>query len=235
MFANKINFLLLLFVAIPGNAPAQIEPARLNFIQDVLFQTEYWATPNRHCKRWVTGPRLSVFGSQDRHPKVVENVVKQLNSCLPDNKQIKILSPDDQEATLKLYFVKQNEMRKLAEKNEFEFDSLNWGYFYSWWNPNYEIERSLVMIAEDKLSGYRLHHFVLEEVTQALGFPGDSHRFTDSVFYEDRDKREYGKATRLSNHDRQLIQFHYRYNKPGDIPIQVGLNIAKYMQESDSR
>ena len=234
MFANKFFFLLLLSVSIPACVAAQIESANIHFMQDVLFHTEYQVTPDRYCKQWATAPKLSVFGSQSRHPRVVENVVKQLNSCLPSDKQIQILRPESGDATLKLYFVKHSEMRGLAEQNEFQFETENWGYFYNWWNNKYEIERAMVMIAENKISGNRLHHFVLEEVTQSLGFPGDSHRFPDSVFYEDRDKREYGKATKLSKQDSALIRFHYRYNKIGDIPIQVGLNLAKYLQESGS-
>lgn len=232
MFANKIIFLLPLSVAMSSFASAQLKKDHLNFIQDVLFHTEYQTTPNRHCKRWESRPRLSVFGNQDRHPKVVENVVDQLNSCLPENQQIMVLPPESEGATLKLYFVKHNEIRALADQNGFEFDTVNWGCFYCWWNRDYVIERSIVMIAEDKLSGYRLHHFVLEEVTQSLGFPGDSHRLADSVFYEDRDKREFGKTTKLSKQDRELIRFHYQHNRPGDIPIQVGLNMAKNWRKS---
>ena len=104
--------------------------------------------------------------------------------------------------------------------------------FYIWWNSDYEIERAAVLIATDKLSGYRLHHYLLEEITQSLGFPGDSDRSNKSVFFENKKEKKYGKATNLSSKDRDLIRLHYFFNSPGDSPVQVGLNFAKFLSET---
>jgi hypothetical protein len=86
----------------------------------------------------------------------------------------------------------------------------------------------VVLIATDRSSGRRLNHFVLEEVTQALGFPGDSKRFEKSVFYEDASKNRYGRATNLSKLDKRLIEFHYTHNRVGQTPLETGLKMAKH-------
>lgn len=211
-----------------STAEAQLDQRTVRFVEDVLFEAEYDIRPQRFCKLWSSAPRLSTFGPDNQHPRVIKNVVKQLNECLPDKIEIEILSPGDESATLKIYFVPLDDFPQIAEANGFQAVENNWGFFYTSWNYQFEIEKAVVMIATDKLSGSRLHHFALEEITQSLGFVGDSKRFEKSVFFENADQRKYGSATNFSTLDKKLIRFHYKHNQPGDTPVEVGMRMAKH-------
>ena len=230
MFQNPVYFFLALqfsTFATLSTANAQLDQQTVRFVEDVLFNTEFELNPRRFCKLWKQAPTLSTFGPDDHHPKVINNVVKQLNECLPENLAIEVLSPNDRNATLKVYFVPLSSFPEIAAENNFEVVENNWGFFATNWNYKYEIENAVVLIATDKLSGTRLNHFVLEEITQSLGFPGDSKRFEKSIFFENAALRKFGRATNLSRLDQKLVRFHYRYNQAGDTPIEVGIKMAK--------
>lgn len=226
---NLRVFLFLLFCFPTSDSVAQLDQSKIQFVDDVLFRSEYKSRPDQFCKMWVRAPMLSVFGTGNLHENVVSSVVKQLNSCLPVDRQIEILPNSSPNATFKIYFAPKEKLGQIAEDNEFTFVDENLGFFYSYWNSNHEIQRSVVLIAEDRLSGYRLHHYVLEEITQALGFPGDTTLDPKSVFYEIQEQQKYGNATRLGLTDQELIRFHYSFNKPGETQMKVGLNLAKYL------
>ena len=230
MLKNTFLSLVPIFIVslISSTAIAQLDKQTIRFCEDVLFETEFTERPERFCKLWKTGAKLSTFGERDHHPRVINNAVKQLNQCLPPNRQIEILEPNDQSATLKVYFTTLDKFPEIAEQHGFESVDNNWGFFYTTWNAEYEIENAVVMIAENKLSGPRLHHFVLEELTQSMGFPGDSQRFEKSIFYENSRKFQFGRATNFSKLDQKLIRFHYEHNNAGDTPVEVGIKMAKH-------
>jgi hypothetical protein len=98
------------------------------------------------------------------------------------------------------------------------------------WNSDYEIEKATVLIASDKLSGRRLQHFVLEELTQSLGLAGDSNRFEDSVFFENSPEKKYGSAVEFSTLDRQLIRFLYEHVPAGTPPVELGVLLERHWQ-----
>lgn len=159
---------------------------------------------------------------------MVAKVVRQLNECLPSQIQIKQLEPNDDGANIKVYFVPLRDFSKVAKENGFDYIASNLGFFDVRWNSDFELIRATVLIADDKLSGRRLHHYLLEEVTQCCGLAGDSHRFKDSVFYEDTARKEFGTATQFSTLDKKLIQFLYGRVKPGSHPIELGILMAKH-------
>ena len=63
----------------------------------------------------------------------------------------------------------------------------------------------------------RRRHILREELTQVLGLINDSHRYPDSMFYEERSEQ-----TRYADVDRALIEMLYRSEiRPGMRPEQV--------------
>ncbi|MEE2826133.1 MAG: DUF2927 domain-containing protein [Planctomycetota bacterium] len=213
-------------------ASAQLDQETIRFIEDVLIGTEYGAQGEPQvCYRWETRPRLSTFGDGSHHPTVVQKTVAHINEFLPDNRRIEILPPDDQTATIQLHFVPLKEFETLAEAEGFKVSGSDWGVFYMRWNRFHEIESAVVLIAEDKLRGRRLQHFLLEELTQSLGMAGDSTRFKESVFYEDGGQRQFGTATELSELDRKLIRFLYEHVPAGTSPVELGVFLERFWQQ----
>ncbi len=224
LFALTIWFLLPL----PAMAQPNLDTQTIRFVADVLCGTEFGENGEKLCSRWAKAPTLSTFGSGSHHPTVVANVINQINGCLPVQLQIKLLDPNDTAADIKIYFVPLKDFGSVAKENGFEYISNNLGFFEVRWNGNYEIVRANVLIADDKLRGRRLHHFLLEEVTQSLGLAGDSKRFRDSIFYEDPSKNEFGNATQFSELDRKLIRFLYANVEPGTQPVELGVQLARH-------
>ena len=208
---------------------AQLEPTTIRFIGDVLVGTEFGTrSDDRVCVRWETSPRLSTFGSSSHHPAIIQKTVTQINACLPANRQIEILQPYDQTATIKVHFIPLNEFARFAEKHNAQVDNRNWGMFFLRWNRLYEIEGATVLIASDKLSGRRLQHFILEEITQSLGLGGDSGQFKESVFYEKPENREYGTALEFTDLDRKSIRFLYEHVPAGTGPVELGVLLERH-------
>lgn len=219
---------LTLAFSLSSSAQAQPDSDTTLFIADVLCGTEFSGVSEKFCVRWNKSPSLSTFGQGNLHPVVVANVINQLNACLPESRQVRKVGDNDSKADIQLFFAPLRKFPEIAEEHGFELVEGNWGFFDIRWNDDYEIEKSIVMIADDRLTGSRLHHFVLEEVTQSLGLAGDSKRKPDSVFFEDASKRKYGKVVRLSRLDRKLIKFHYQHVKPGSHPVELGVQLAKH-------
>ena len=208
---------------------AQLDPPTIRFMGDILVGTEFGTdSDDRVCVRWETAPRLSTFGSASHHPAIVRKTVAQINACLPSNRQVEILQPNDETATIKVHFVPLNEFARFAAKHNAQVDSSNWGMFFLRWNRLYEIETATVLIASDKLSGRRLQHFILEEITQSLGLGGDSGEFKQSVFYENLENREYGTALEFTDLDRRAIRFLYERVPPGTGPVQLGVLLERH-------
>ena len=200
----------------------------VRFVGEVAVDAEY-ANGVNVVKRWVEPAKLSIFNADQRQTEAVEAAVQEINKTLESTfMEIQMLGPNDDEATLQVHFAPLKEFPEKAETLGLTFVEDNWGFFYSRWNRNFEIKAAKVLLASDRLRGNRLKHFALEEVIQALGFAGDSPRFSDSVFYEDQQRREYGTAREFSDLDAKLIRFLYRRAEPGTHAVELGLLMAEH-------
>ena len=214
-----------------GLAQEATDRETLLFVGDVLTKTEYKVTNGGRVVRWKEAPTLSTFGDQDRHQPVVTQTLREINRAMPENLQVTQLKDEDDAALIKLYFIKLDAFEEIAKQHGFETVAGNRGLFYITWDRDFEIKSSVILIAEDKLSGKSLSHFVLEEVVQSMGLGGDSKRFPKSVFYEDETRFRYGSATRLAPIDRKLIRFLYEHVPAGSVPIEVGQLFEKHWQD----
>ncbi len=234
--------LALLMFAWPLNyaATARGQNSRTNnhrntllFISDVLAKTEYDNSNQARTVRWEKSPRLSVFGDRNRHAVLVQRSISEINKVLPEKCRIKHLPDETATASIKLYFIEEDQFEKVARSNGFDSIKGNRGLFNVKWNDKYEIENACVMIAEDKLSGKILSHFVLEELTQVMGLVGDSTRVHSSLFYENPSAHQYGDATHLTSLDRRLIKFLYEHVPAGSFPIELGVLVERHWNPAD--
>lgn len=224
---------ILLFALPPlghtlGLSQEQKDRDTLLFVGDVLTKTEYEVTGGRRVVRWEQAPTISVFGDQDRHAPVVAQTLREINRAMPEHLQVTQLADEDESALIKLYFVKLESFGDIGKQHGFDVVAGNRGFFFVKWNRKFELVSATVLIAEDKLSGRSLSHFVLEEVVQSMGLGGDSKRFPKSIFYENAVLFRYGSATRLAPIDRKLIGFLYQHVPAGSVPIEVGQLFEKH-------
>lgn len=184
------------------------------FVQQVTLGPEFGSN-RKAASRWESSPALSVFGANPEQKKLVEEVVETLNPALKvSGQEIQLLADATPNATIKVYFAPLKEHPKIARDNKVAYEKGNLGMFWMFWDDKNVITHSIVLLASDKLSGNRLRHFAFEEITQSLGLAEDSDEFRDSIFYARGS--DGGDAIRPTALDMQLLEWFYRYVRPGD-------------------
>lgn len=219
----------ILTVSVIAQSPESDEARNtLLFISDVLAKTEYDNSNDARTVRWEKAPEISVFGDRNRHSVLVQRSIKEINKVLPEKRQIVQLPDETDSASIKIYFIASDKFGEIGKAHGFEVIKGNRGFYSVDWNDQYEIETACVLIAEDRLSGKCLSHFVLEELTQVMGLVGDSTRIPASLFYENPEAGKYGDATHLTAVDRRLIKFLYDHVPAGSFPIELGALVERH-------
>ncbi len=200
--------------------PAQAEdrPKIRRWVAEVALGTEFAGPSGSRsglCARFAKPIRVSVMKGDQAVRKDLLLLVPTLHELLsPAGGSIRMVADLDASAELKVYFAKASELDGIASTNGFRYVSGNDGFFYTFWNDRYEIQRAFVLLATDKLSAQELKHFTYEEVTQALGLSNDSALFSESVFFAKGS--DGGTAQDLSALDRKLVRFFYAHVGAGD-------------------
>ncbi len=223
-----ILFAAVLWSPVLANAAADGKTAR--WIERIILGPEYGGS-GKTCVRWVKPPTLSVFGANAGQLELIVATVAQLNEALAQTPiaKITLVQPEDRMADMRVYFTSVDEMPQLAQQLGFPYYEGNWGYFWTFWNDGYAIDRAYVLLADDRLRGAALEHFALEEITQALGLLSDAPEFPDSIFYAKGG--DGGSAGQLSERDRKLIAFFYNHVEPGAGPKAVRQAIKRHWQD----
>lgn len=224
---------IILCAASTSNSRAQEIPSKVaRFVGEVLVGHEY-DNEDLVAMKWDRSPRLSVFGANPEEARTVANCVRKINSALEETTiQIEVLEAENDDATLKVYFVPLAQFPRLAEQEDIAFLDNNDGYFFVRWKRDHAIDSAVVLLASDRMEGNKLKHFAMEEITQSLGLPGDSKLFKDSLFYENIAEDDYGGATNLSRLDAKLLRFLYQRVKAGSHPVEVGILMAQHWADS---
>lgn len=220
------SFLVVcLFVISPANAHP--DEKILLWVEEVILGPEFGGA-GKVCSRWAKGPSLSIFGATPQQEEVVVGAVVHLNYTLAQTpiKQIVLLKANDTDADIRIYFAPLKELPTFAEKHNFYYAAGNWGYFWTFWNYQHEIERGFVLLASDRLKDKQLRHFALEEITQVLGLSNDSPIFPESIFYAMGN--DGGNAQQLSKLDKKLITFFYNHILPGAKQADVRTAFKQY-------
>lgn len=218
-------FLLLPNTNVRGQG---IDSEVARFVGEVAIGSEY-DHDLQVAMKWTEPAKLSVFGGDAKQTRFVREAVQKINRALsPTNMSVQFGRPDDQSATLKVYFAPLSRFPQIAKRENITYIEGNWGYFFCERNDQFEIESAIVLLASDRLRGDRLKHFALEEITQSLGLPGDSGRYSSSLFYENQAERKFGTATEFSALDKRLLQFLYRRVKPGMHAVEMGILMAEH-------
>ena len=194
-------------------AAAKLDEKRFaTWAKQVLLKPEYGRVKPA-VRRWNKLPKISIFGGELKHKKVVESAIADINSVLAETKfgKLELANEQDESAELRVYLTEHQKFEEIARKHEFKIPQYNLGLFALKWDHKNVITEGQVLIAIDKLKGKELKHIVLEEITQALGPANDSDIHRTSMFYGGR-----SFVTELSERDRLLLKMMYVNLKPGD-------------------
>lgn len=201
--------------------------AQINYFLEITLKSEY-ADSDATIKKWDKDIHIKVLGSPTPEDlRTLQSVIDELNT-LVSGIRLQVVSVAEnpttgntssnlsllgKEQNLEMYFVPESEFSQY----ESNYQPINYGFFWNWWNDNYVIDRSKVLISTVGVTQKERSHLIREELTQSLGLMQDSYLYSDSIFYQPwTDTNHYAEI------DKAVIEMLYRPEiRPGMTKSQV--------------
>lgn len=203
--------ILAILITVSSSLGREIElekpsPKLRRFANDVIFEVEA-GDREKFSKRLPAAIAVEFHGKPEPRP-IAEKHLKEL--C-----EITGVTNMDGPGAAKIgiYFGTQEELAGIAKGMERKI-TLERGYTYwKWWDEGDTINRAVVFIATDKLSGAALEDRLLEQLLSVFGLPARSKEFDESCL-----SAEDQVLTSLQPVDKALLGFYYRAVPPGTTP-----------------
>lgn len=168
------------------------------YFEEIAFGSEVGVS-SRVIRKWTKDLRIDVHGSPTSEDEATLNaVVSEINQLI-EPVQLVISS---EESNVDLYFIPLDEF-EIVEPN---YVPGNLGFFYPNWNSLCEILHANVLISTEEVTQTERSHLIREELTQSLGLMRDSHRYPESIFYQ-----EWTDVTSYAEIDKTVIEMLYRF------------------------
>lgn len=193
------------------NTKPSISRETLQYFGEVAIGYEFG--PDRQVVLKWTKPDVSIAINGSPKPEdtvCLANVMSDFNSVSEESK----LVLTDKLGDINIYFVPEAEFISILP----EYQPVNEGYFWVYPNNDGAIDRATVLINSTRISSQERCHLIREETTQAMGIMKDSHRYEDSIFYD-----EWTETNTYSTTDFNVIKMMYGGNEvlPGDSQSDV--------------
>ncbi|MFH1512091.1 MAG: DUF2927 domain-containing protein [Bacillota bacterium] len=190
--------------------PALRDGEVMDYFAELVFDAEYGGGDTQNAlKRWEQPIRVRVYGNP------TEQDLATLNRHIDDLNQVENM-PDIQlvnaNENMQIFFVPLDDIHNHIDG----YVEGNWGFFWGWWNGDWQMTDAQIAIATDVTDQRQRNHLILEEFTQALGIMQDSMQYPDSIFYG-----RWTEAQQLSPLDWTVVRMVY---SPG---IQAGMTAAE--------
>ncbi len=186
----------------------EAESQALSLFLTCAFHPEYEEAEPDRLNRWEQEITLWVGGNPTAEDlKILDSFLAELGEKVPGLPGIRRVRRD-LDAALRIWYIPQYMMRHYLEG----YVEGNWGFF------RYEVSRSRIVsarigIASDVTDQEERNHLLLEELTGALGLPGDHSVYSDSILYDG-----WSSAQSLSEVDWRMLNLLY------DPSLSPGLN-----------
>lgn len=151
----------------------QYSNEEIHYFFEITLGSEYGDNA-QVIKKWMTSPRIKIFGDpNEKGLNALNKVINELNSVTGLNMKVA-----DTDHNLEIHFISEKEFKSVLQ----EYQPVNYGYFWTWWDSNHEIYKATILISTSGISQLEREHLIREELTQSLGFMNDSNKFQDSIF-----------------------------------------------------
>ena len=201
--------------------------AQINYFLEVALKSEY-ADSERTIKKWDRDINIKVLGTPTPEDlKTLQTVIDEINTLVSGirlqvvtlaGQSIQNISSHNPHAlgknpNVEIYFVPESKFSQY----EPNYQPLNYGFFWGWWNDNHAMHQSKILISTDGVTQQERSHLIREELTQSLGLMEDSEQYSDSIFYQGwTDTNHYAEI------DKVVIEMLYRPEiHPGMTQSQV--------------
>ena len=193
----------------------------------MALKSEY-ADSEPTIKKWDRDINIQVLGSPTPEDlNTLQTVIDELNTLITGIRlqvvtqagaSIQDISSNKPRVfgnnpNVEIYFVPESKFSQY----EPNYQPINYGFFWGWWNDHHAIHRSRVLISTNGVTQQERSHLIREELTQSLGLMEDSDQYSDSIFYQGwTDTNHYAEI------DKVVIEMLYRPEiQPGMTQSQV--------------
>lgn len=152
---------------------------------------------SRIIRKWGESVRLRVNGSPSQSDlDALDGVVAEINALTATHDIVLV----DEDPLVEMHFAPTSSFPDILPG----WVPGNVGYFSLWWGSAQTFTRGVILISTDIEASVR-PHLIREELTQSLGLANDSHRYANSIFYQ-----EWSTVTEYAPVDRAVIEILYR-------------------------
>ena len=183
----SVSLLLFLLALLPAGAERAVLPpegsglyARAMMIfRQCAFHPEFGPGGEQPLTRWEEEIRVWAGGSASRGDlSVLDGFLEELGQRVPGLPPVRRVKRDA-DANVRIWFVPEYMLKFYIDG----YVDGNWGFF-RYENPANVIVSARIGIAADVTEQEERNHLILEELTGALGLPGDHMFFPDSILYD---------------------------------------------------
>lgn len=174
----------------PSQTPVEFADKEIDYFIQVAFGSEFGKQANV-IRKWETDIRIKVHGADPDDKQTLSTVISELKDLTGQAIQI-----DDDNPSIDVYFAAQSEFKKI----EPNYQPLNSGFAWVWWNDKYQITRARVLVSTTVPRKER-DSIIREELTQSLGLLSDSSTYPDSIFYQ-----EWNDVAEFSAMDKAVLR-----------------------------
>ena len=187
------------------------------FVSDVVFVVD-------HGDREKYAKRLPAKISVTYHATPAEKQLagKKLAQFL-DATSVEIVDGSDSKsegetvADIQIYFGETTALQKEASKHGDQIQVGNGYVFWTWWDDDRVIEKAVVFIGTDRLSGKNLEDRLIEQLFGVFGLPSKSGEADNSCMTDD----DNAVFTELQPLDLALLKFYYTHIPAGTKPAEA--------------
>ena len=192
----------------------------LAYLHEVLLNKEFGAGDGS-IVRWIESPDIVLAEGAEASRVVFDRVIKQLNDALEGTSiQLESMAESRRDRRIEVFMVPGSQFGAIGRARGFKVQGKQDGYVWVFWDTTKKfIQRATVMVAVDRIDGDLLEHVLLEELTQSLGPLGDTTVLPESVMFQRGS--DHGKAPKLSDWDRRMLNLLYEHLRPGDGKAEV--------------
>jgi len=190
----------------------------VNYFTEIALGAEYGGSP--YVKKWLSDVKVKVGGNPTPEDMdKLKEVLGQLDEMIP-NIQLDIVENNE---NINMYFVPQGDFDKYIPG----VVKGNWAFFRYYTKGEGEINKAIITIGTFGSTQEDRDHFIIEEMTQALGMAKDSPRYEDSIFHETESSGASNEV--YSDLDKKVIEILYRRD------IEIGMDKQEVLEVLNER
>lgn len=214
-------FCSIFAIALSTHSFAQnYSPDVKNYFKEIAVGSEFGK--GRKIVKWTKNMKVFLMG--EKVPALeteLNKIIGELNQLV---RPIRIQRVSNKaQANFFIFFGSSRDYINKIEPNARKYANRNLALFYVYFTPQNSIDKGSMYVNTSLMKAPNTRkHLLREELTQALGLMNDSHKYSESIFYQ-----KFSRSTKYTSMDKKLIKLLYSNKiRPGMSKGQVDRALA---------